>query len=147
MRKFGMVIAVVASVVVAAPAQAANIVQTADQAGTFKTLLAAAKAAGLESKEWDGFTLRTPPQGIDYNLLSRLDPIPTGGVSDMVVARDKGSILHVISKSLPTDGTAGEDTAQMRGQIAALNANVSRSLVYSDMIRDELIRSGLATEP
>jgi len=107
----------------------------------------AAKAAGLESKEWDGFTLRTPPEGIDYNLLSRLDPIPTGGVSDMVVARDKGSILHVISKSLPTDGTAGEDTAQMRGQIAALNANVSRSLVYSDMIRDELIRSGLATEP
>ncbi|MEZ5276435.1 MAG: peptidyl-prolyl cis-trans isomerase [Opitutaceae bacterium] len=107
----------------------------------------AAEAAGLETREWDGFTLRNPPEGIDYNLLSRLDPIPTGGVSDMVVARDKGSILHVISKSLPADGAVEEDTEQMREQIAGLNANVSRSLVYSDMIRDELIRSGLATEP
>ena len=107
----------------------------------------AADAAGLGTKEWIGFDFRNPPEGIDFNLLSRLDAIPVGGVSDMVVAGEKGSILHVVSKTLPPDVADEEDTAQTRAQIAALNANVNRSLVYSDMIRDELIRSGLASEP
>lgn len=107
----------------------------------------AAGSAGLETEAWAEFTIQTPPEGLDYNLLSRLDPIPVDGVSDMVITRDKGSIVHVVAKNTPIDLTEDADLELTRSQIAALNANVSRSLIYSDMIRDELVRSGLAEAP
>ncbi len=79
--------------------------------------------------------------------MTRLEQIPVGGISEMVVARDKGSIVHVISKDTPADLTEDADLELTRSQIASLNANVTRSLIYSDMVRDELIRSGLAETP
>ena len=105
------------------------------------------EAAGLEPQEWDGFTSRTPPEGIDYNLLSRLDPIPTGGSLRHGRGPRQG-LDPACHLEIPADrGTDGEDTDRCANRSPALNANVSRSLVYSDMIREELIRSGLATEP
>ncbi|MGI9524458.1 MAG: fasciclin domain-containing protein [Hyphomicrobiaceae bacterium] len=47
MRKFIIVAALTASSLFSGGAQSANIVETASQAGTFQTLIAAAKAAGL----------------------------------------------------------------------------------------------------
>lgn len=107
----------------------------------------AAAATGLETQEWADFTIQAPPEGLDYNLLSRLDQIPVGGVSDMVATREEGSIIHVVSKETPVDLVESEDLELTRSQIAMLNANVNRNLVYSDMIREELIRSGLAEAP
>jgi peptidyl-prolyl cis-trans isomerase D len=112
-----------------------------------QTFSEAATAVGLETEAWSDFTIQTPPEGMDYNLISRLDPIPVGGVSDMVVTRDAGSILYVVAKNMPADLTEDTDLELTRSQIAALNANVSRSLIYSDMIRDELLRAGLAEAP
>lgn len=107
----------------------------------------AAATAGLETQEWADFTVQTPPEGLDYNLLSRLDQIPVGGVSDMVATQDQGSIIYVASKETPVELTESEDLELTRTQIAMLNANVTRNLIYSGMIRDELIRSGLAETP
>jgi len=104
----------------------------------------AAAEAGLEAKEWTDFTFQAPPEDFNYSILSRLDQIPVGGVSDMVVARDQGSIVHVISRSVPAGGIDEEEIESTRKQIASLNSNLGRSLIYSDMVREELIRSGLA---
>jgi peptidyl-prolyl cis-trans isomerase D len=109
-----------------------------------KTFSEAATEAGLETKEWVDFTFQAPPDDFNYSILSRLDQIPVGGVSDMVVARDQGSIVHVVSRSVPADGIDEEEIESTRKQIASLNSNLGQSLIYSDMVRDELIRSGLA---
>jgi peptidyl-prolyl cis-trans isomerase D len=118
--------------------------QLQDSIDSGKTFSDAAAEAGLETKEWADFTFQTPPDDFNYSILSRLDQIPVGGVSDMVIARDQGSIVHVVSRSVPTDGIDEEEIESTRKQIASLNSNLGRSLIYSDMVRDELIRSGLA---
>ena len=57
MRKSILGAALSLAVISAAPATAANIVETADSAGTFGTLLAAAKAAGLAGALAEGENL------------------------------------------------------------------------------------------
>ncbi|RKX35490.1 MAG: hypothetical protein DRP71_03350 [Verrucomicrobia bacterium] len=104
----------------------------------------AAVEAGLEIKEWVDFTFETPPEDFNYSILSRLEQIPVGGVSDMVLASDLGSIIHVASRSSPGGELDEGELESTRQQIANLNSNLSRSLIFTDMVREELIRSGLA---
>jgi peptidyl-prolyl cis-trans isomerase D len=109
-----------------------------------KSFSEAAAEAGLETKEWADFTFQTPPEDFNYNILSRLDQIPVGGVSDMIVASDQGSIVHVVSRSAPDIGIDEDELELTRDQIASFNSNLGRSLILTDMVRDEMIRSGLA---
>jgi len=108
-----------------------------------RPFLEAAAEAGLETKIWEDFTFQAPPEDFDYNILSRLDQIPVGEVSEMTIAADQGSIIHVISRSTPGDEIDTSELELTRKQIANLNANMGRNLIFSDMIREELIRADL----
>ncbi|MEL6421022.1 MAG: fasciclin domain-containing protein [Pseudomonadota bacterium] len=84
-------------------AQAANIVETAQEAGTFNTLLAAAEAAGLVSAlQGDGpLTLFAPTD-------AAFDKLPAGTVESLLKPENKDQLVailtyHVLGRQLTSD--------------------------------------------
>jgi len=103
----------------------------------------AAEKAGLQTQTWPSFTLQTPPSDFDYSLLSRLEQITEGDISDMIVTKEKGTFLHVISKEVPEEALAGEEFDQTTAQLAEMNSRVQQNLIISDLLQQELIKVGL----
>jgi len=75
-----------------APAKAANIVETAQQAGQFKTLIAAAQAAGLAGAlaEGDNLTVFAPTD-------AAFDKLPEGTVKDLLKPDNKDKLAAILS--------------------------------------------------
>jgi len=76
----------------AAPANAANIVETAQQAGQFDTLIAAAQAAGLAGAlaEGDNLTVFAPTD-------DAFDALPAGTVEDLLKPENKDKLAAILS--------------------------------------------------
>ncbi len=75
-----------------APANAANIVETAQQAGQFETLIAAAQAAGLAGAlaEGDNLTVFAPTD-------DAFDALPAGTVEDLLKPENKDKLTAILS--------------------------------------------------
>jgi len=75
-----------------APGKAANIVETAQEAGSFNTLIAAAKAAGLAGAlaEGDNLTVFAPTD-------EAFDALPAGTVEDLLKPENKGKLAAILS--------------------------------------------------
>jgi uncharacterized surface protein with fasciclin (FAS1) repeats len=100
--------ALAASLMFAAlPAQAANIVEVADGAGTFKTLLAAATAAGLAD------TLATSgPLTVFAPTDEAFAALPAGTVETLLKPENKDQLVavlsyHVLGRKLTSDQLPG----------------------------------------
>ncbi len=99
----------------------ANLVETAQKAGTFGTLIAAAKAAGLaETLSKDGpFTILAPTDAAFAKL-------PKGTVEELLKPENKGKLadilkLHVISGRVYSDAVAGmKEAPTLAGQALAI---------------------------
>ncbi len=80
------------SIGVASPANAANIVETAQQAGSFETLIAAAQAAGLAGAlaEGDNLTVFAPTD-------EAFDALPAGTVEDLLKPENKDQLAAILS--------------------------------------------------
>lgn len=76
----------------AAPANAANIVETAQEAGQFETLIAAAKAAGLAGAlaEGENLTVFAPTD-------AAFDALPEGTVEDLLKPENKDKLAAILS--------------------------------------------------
>ncbi len=77
---------------VSATANAANIVETAEDAGSFNTLIAAAKAAGLAGAlaEGDNLTVFAPTD-------AAFDALPEGTVEDLLKPENKDKLAAILS--------------------------------------------------
>jgi len=77
---------------VSAPAKAANIVETAQQAGQFETLIAAAQAAGLAGAlaEGENLTVFAPTD-------AAFDALPEGTVEDLLKPENKDKLAAILS--------------------------------------------------
>jgi len=75
-----------------APANAANIVETAQDAGSFETLIAAAQAAGLAGAlaEGDNLTVFAPTD-------AAFDALPEGTVEDLPKPENKDQLAAILS--------------------------------------------------
>ncbi|MEM7302709.1 MAG: fasciclin domain-containing protein [Pseudomonadota bacterium] len=99
--------AISAAALMGTSAIAANIVETADQAGTFKTLLAAAKAAGLAD------TLATAgPITVFAPSDEAFAKLPKGTVETLLKPENKDQLvailtLHVVGRNLTSDMLPG----------------------------------------
>lgn len=103
MRKFTFAAVLGVSVFFAGQVQAANIVETASKAGTFGTLLAAAKAAGLADALATGenLTVFAPTDEAFAKL-------PAGTVEALLKTENKGKLAailsyHVVARTLTSD--------------------------------------------
>lgn len=92
MRKLVLAVATATIALSVVPAKAANIVETAKQAGTFGTLLAAAEAAGLAGALADGSNLTVfAPTDEAFAAL------PAGTVENLLKPENKGQLAAILS--------------------------------------------------
>ena len=91
MKKFMIAIAFATSLGLTSTANAANIVETAQKAGTFNTLLTAAKAAGLAGALSDGKNLTVfAPTDEAFAAL------PAGTVENLLKPENKAQLVSVL---------------------------------------------------
>ncbi|MEM7214253.1 MAG: fasciclin domain-containing protein [Pseudomonadota bacterium] len=145
MRKFA--IAGMLALAMAAPAGAANIVETAASTGKFNTLLAAAKAAGLVGTlgHTHGITVFAPTDAAFAKL-------PAGTVENLLKPQNRHQLIavlkyHVVPAEIPSSaakirsvniGTlkkSGDTTIRVRkrfGSVRVDNARVIKADIKAD---------------
>lgn len=113
------------------------------KAGDTPEQAAAAVNAGvkLEVKTLPAFTLRTRPQDLDYSVLSALERLEKGQVSDMVINADKGLFVFALDKKAPDLSEANPQFVETRNQIAAYNSRLGGNAYLSELVEKELKKS------
>ena len=102
---------------------------------------AGATSAKLDVKMFAPFTLKNPPQDLDYAALGALNRLQQGRVSDMVIAADKGLLVYAADKKLPVLSDANPAYVATRTQLASLAARIGASQQLSELVATELKRS------
>lgn len=110
-----------------------------------KAVASAAASSGLqfETKSLPPFSLRSPPQDIDYSILNPLERIEQGQVSEMVITADKGIFVYAAEKKLPDTSETNPRFAEMRTQLSSFVSRMGSQAYLSDLVEKELKR----TEP
>lgn len=105
-------------------------------------------ASGLkvETKKLADFTPRTRPQDIDYAVLSTLERLEKGQVSDMVLSGDKGLFVYAVDKKVPDLTDANPRFAETRAQIARYSAQQGAAAYISELVAREMKKSEPKTE-
>ncbi len=107
LKSIALTAALLAGLAATTPSVAANVVETADSAGTFKTLLAAATAAGLAEalSSTDNITVFAPTD-------DAFAALPAGTVEDLLKPENKDKLiailtLHVLPRELASNQLPG----------------------------------------
>lgn len=106
-----------------------------------KAVAASAGNLKVDTKSVPAFTLRQPPQDIDYAALRSLEHADKGTVTDMIVDQNKGLIVYVADKQLPDLSDKNPKYAQTMEQMAAMNGRQNASAFLTDYVEAELKRS------
>jgi peptidyl-prolyl cis-trans isomerase D len=109
---------------------------------------AAAKAAGIkvEAKPVPNFTLRNPPQDLDYSVMGQLDRLEKGQVSEMVVTADKGIFVYAADKKAPDLTEANPQYATTRSQLTTYTSRMGARAFIAEMVEAELKRTAPKSE-
>ena len=108
-----------------------------------KAVAAAASATSLKvtAKVLPPFSRRTPAKEADPSLLSSLDRLEKGRVSDMSIVKDEGVIVYAQDKKVPDSSETSPGYVAMRAQLAALNSRIGASSFLAEMVAQELKKS------
>ncbi|HTJ77921.1 MAG TPA: peptidyl-prolyl cis-trans isomerase [Rariglobus sp.] len=106
----------------------------------------ATTTAKITVKTWPAFTLATPPKDIDYSLYGAIDTLQKGGLSQMVIAGDKGIIAYAVDKKLPDLDPTSAKYIETRDKIASYTASRDSSDALRTIIDNELAKSAPAVE-
>ena len=116
----------------AASAKAADIVDTAVSAGSFKTLVAAVQAAGLvDTLKGDGpFTVFAPTDDAFAKL-------PAGTVEDLLMPENKDKLVailtyHVVPGKVMSGDIAGKEMAVASVQGDTIDVNATSGVMVDD---------------
>lgn len=121
--------------------------EAALKAGTpFDKAVAGLSGAGkdqpkIEGKEYPAFTLRQPPQDIPYSALGSLEHLDAGQVSDLVMAKDKGFLVFVREKKLPTFSAENPQYVTAKTQLAQHAASVTGMVALNELISEEVAKA------
>lgn len=114
----GLGAALVAIVLSAGSANAANIVQTAAKAGTFNTLIAAAKAAGLA-----GALSRKAPLTVFAPTDEAFSRLPAGTVKSLLKPENKHKLAAILSYHVVPERITSKQIPRGRTDVQPLNRN------------------------
>ncbi len=104
----------------------------------------AAKSAGLkiETKSYAGFTLATPPEGLDYAAINALQSLGANTVSPMVtVSREAALVVHVADKKLPDLTASNKRFDEIKDQISNALASRGGDEALAGLVEAELART------
>jgi uncharacterized surface protein with fasciclin (FAS1) repeats len=128
--------AVIFVTVLGSNAQAANIVQTAQSAGTFNTLIAAAKAAGLaDSLASKGPLTVFAPTDAAFRRL------PKGTVENLLKPENKAQLAAILAYHVVPSRIAAKDVPHKPTLVGTLNAsNKVRAVRSAGTVRVDGVR-------
>jgi uncharacterized surface protein with fasciclin (FAS1) repeats len=128
--------ATVFATVFASGAQAANIVQTAQGAGTFNTLIAAAKAAGLaDSLASNGPLTVFAPTDAAFRKL------PKGTVENLLKPENKAQLAAILAYHVVPSRIAAKDVPHTPTLVGTLNkSNQVRAVRSKGTVRVDGVR-------
>lgn len=117
MRIHALASAIALGFAAATPAAASNIVETAQSAGTFNTLLAAAQAAGLADALATGenLTVFAPTDEAFAKL-------PAGTVEDLLKPENKDKLVAILQYHVVPSKIMAGDIAEGKSEVATLKA-------------------------
>lgn len=117
MRIHALASAIALGFAAATPAAASNIVETAQSAGTFNTLLAAAQAAGLADALATGenLTVFAPTDEAFAKL-------PAGTVEDLLKPENKDKLVAILQYHVVPSKIMAGDIAEGTSEVATLKA-------------------------
>lgn len=126
MRAFAIGLSVAIALSAATPSSAANIVETAQEAGVFNTLIAAASAAGLAGALADGENLTVFAPTDDA-----FAALPAGTVESLLKPENKDKLAailtyHVLPRELTSNQLPGETI-----HVKTIKANGDKLLAVS----------------
>ena len=110
-RSVSLAVVVLAGAMAATPSQAANVVETADSAGTFKTLLAAATAAGLAEalSTTDNITVFAPSD-------EAFAALPAGTVEELLKPENKEMLVAILTYHVVPGKVMAADVKTMKAK-------------------------------
>ncbi len=95
----------------------------------------------LEAKTLPAFSLRTPPQDVDYSVFGALERLEKGEVSEMVIGADKGTFVYALDKQAPDLSESNPRYAETRNQLAMMSGRMSGAAYLSNLVEQELERT------
>lgn len=99
---------------------------------------AAANSVKMESKDIAPFTLRTPPQDLDYSVYGTLEQLDKGTVSNLTLAGPKGFIVYAADKKVPDLSAANPQFASTMSQLARSTGGATGMGMLSELVEKEL---------
>jgi peptidyl-prolyl cis-trans isomerase D len=103
--------------------------------------VASANAVQITVKDVKPFSLSNPPGDDEFTQFNVLENLSQGGVSDMVITRESGVLVHAAGKQLPDLTPTNPQYVQTRQQIAAYTARMSVNTLLGEMVTKELAKS------
>jgi peptidyl-prolyl cis-trans isomerase D len=89
------------------------------------------------------FTLSQPPADLSDSVSGALEHLDKGQISDMVATADTGYLVYAQDKKPPVlDPAKNPRVLQIRSELAAASARFSAAAYLTQMVADELKRSG-----
>jgi peptidyl-prolyl cis-trans isomerase D len=108
---------------------------------------AAVEAGGdtkVTVKSYPAFRLRDQPRDVDPVVISVLDGLGKGGVSDMEATADKGILVYAADKRIPPLGESAPDYAQTRAALARDSSGSESVAILGEIVDRELKRTDTA---
>jgi len=128
MRKTILGAALAMSVIVAPAAYAGNIVETAQEAGVFNTLIAAAGAAGLAGvlSDTDNLTVFAPTD-------EAFAALPAGTVETLLMPENKQQLIDILSYHVLASKVTSADLPAGTNDVATLKKGGDETITVSVM--------------
>jgi peptidyl-prolyl cis-trans isomerase D len=102
---------------------------------------ASANSVKIEAKTTPAFTLRQPPQDLDYSVFGALQRLEKGKTSDMIIAKEHGLIVYAADKKLPDLNETSPQFAETKTRLAMTGGQATSGSYLNEIITTELKNS------
>ena len=102
---------------------------------------AAAYSVKIEARMLPPFTLRQPPQDIDYAVYGTLERLEKGQVADMEITTAKGFLVYAADKKTPELSEANPLYVAAKAQLARVTGGSTASAMMTELVTQEMKKS------
>lgn len=99
-----------------------------------KSFQEAAEAEGLEVQSYEDFTMMSPPEGVDYFILSAIQGLQPGEISDLMSIGTLGTFIYVEDKKVPKYALDSEEVTENMEALRKMSARLTTQSIVNDLI-------------
>jgi peptidyl-prolyl cis-trans isomerase D len=99
---------------------------------------AATFSVKIEAKTFAPFTLRQPPQDIDYAVYGTLDHLEKGQVTDMTRSSAKGVLVYAADKKTPDLSESNPQYVAVKAQLGRATGGTTGGAILAELVDQEL---------